>query len=249
MEAIPKQRIDDIVYDRLLANIQAGTWKSGEKIPSEPELCRMLNVSRISVRSAIQRLRAIGLVEVKQGKGTYVISPEEIFSFSDSTQVLDLTEKEFNEINDLREAIETKSIQLVIEQNGKANLSGVETAYMNMKEALRNRDYEEYTRNDYLFHLSIVIAANNDIFIQIMNIVKKQYYKYFRELNKFMFDDSKSAEALIKNSGGPSDSHTILYNYLTGKQEVDGKDLVKTFTSGNKKRFAAYLRKRGQTEG
>jgi DNA-binding FadR family transcriptional regulator len=45
MEAIPKQRINDIVFERLLSNIRSGIWKSGEKIPSEPELCNILNVS------------------------------------------------------------------------------------------------------------------------------------------------------------------------------------------------------------
>jgi DNA-binding FadR family transcriptional regulator len=246
MEAIPKQRINDIVFERLLSNIRSGVWKSGEKIPSEPELCGILNVSRISVRSAIQRLRGIGLVDVRQGKGTFIIDPQDIYNFADSNQILNLTEKEFNEINDLREALETKAIQLVMDQKGKADLKAVETAYFNMKAALKSRNHEEYSKNDYLFHLSIIIASNNEIFVRVINTVKEQYYKYFWELNKFIFEDSVSAAAFFKNLESPNESHTILYNYLTGKRNVKPSDLMRTFTSGNKKRFVSYLRRRNK---
>ena len=65
---ITKQRMDAAVYDALLADIKNGTWKSGEKLPSETDLGQRMGVSRVTVRAAIQRLQAIGLVEVKHGK-------------------------------------------------------------------------------------------------------------------------------------------------------------------------------------
>ena len=64
---ITKQRMDAAVYDALLADIKNGTWKSGEKLPSETDLGQRMGVSRVTVRAAIQRLQAIGLVEVKHG--------------------------------------------------------------------------------------------------------------------------------------------------------------------------------------
>ena len=53
MQPITQERIDDLVYRQLLDNIKTNVWKSGEKLPSENELCVQLNVSRISVRAAI----------------------------------------------------------------------------------------------------------------------------------------------------------------------------------------------------
>ena len=75
MEPILRQRVEDIVYEKLLTNIRENVWKSGEKIPSENDLCTLLGVSRVSVRSAIQRLKALGLLEVKHGKGSFVAVP------------------------------------------------------------------------------------------------------------------------------------------------------------------------------
>ena len=155
---ITKQRMDAAVYDALLADIKNGTWKSGEKLPSETDLGQRMGVSRVTVRAAIQRLQAIGLVEVKHGKGTYVVKPEEIYDMSNFERELDLTEKEFNEINALREAIEIQSIRLIMQQE-RVDLEAIGSAYFGMKRALAERNYEEYTKQDYMFHLSIILAS------------------------------------------------------------------------------------------
>ena len=84
----------------------------------------------------------------------------------------------------------------------------------------------------------------NDIFIQIINIFKNMYYKYFQELNKFMFENTKESEALLQSSLSSSDSHSKLYHYLTHQNDLDLNELMTTFTDGNKKRFQSYLQKR-----
>ena len=243
INTITKQRMDAAVYDALLADIKNGTWKSGEKLPSETDLGVKMGVSRVTVRAAIQRLQAIGLVEVKHGKGTYVVKPEEIYDMSNFERELDLTEKEFNEINALREAIEIQSVRLIMAQE-HVDLEAIGSAYFGMKRALQDRNYEEYTKQDYMFHLSLILASGNDIFIQIINIFKNTYYKYFQELNKFMFENTKESEALLQSSLSSSDSHSKLYRYLTRQSDLDLNELMTPFTDGNKKRFQSYLQKR-----
>lgn len=56
----------------LLGSIQNGTWKAGDLLPSEPELARMFQVSRTTVRQAIGDLAASGYVVRQQGRGTFV---------------------------------------------------------------------------------------------------------------------------------------------------------------------------------
>ncbi|MED1471644.1 GntR family transcriptional regulator [Bacillus salipaludis] len=64
------------LYDQLKQNIKdaidKGTYKQGEKLPNETELCEIFGVSRITVRRAIQELADEGFLERKQGKGTFV---------------------------------------------------------------------------------------------------------------------------------------------------------------------------------
>ena len=53
-------------------DIEQGIYQTGERLPSEPELIRQYEVSRITVRQALDELEAEGLVIRRHGKGTYV---------------------------------------------------------------------------------------------------------------------------------------------------------------------------------
>ncbi len=61
-------QLQEIFHD----NIDEGIWKSGEQIPTENELCKMYDVSLITVRKALKQLELEGLIKCFQGKGTFV---------------------------------------------------------------------------------------------------------------------------------------------------------------------------------
>lgn len=65
-----------LLMDALLARIRTGTYRVGERIPSEPQLQAEFGVSRVTVRRAIDELARKGLLRKEQGRGTYVYSPE-----------------------------------------------------------------------------------------------------------------------------------------------------------------------------
>ena len=69
---VPKVNVSKTTFDILFRNIMDGTWKTGEKIPSENELKNSLMVSRHTIRSAIANLNMLGILETRQGDGNYV---------------------------------------------------------------------------------------------------------------------------------------------------------------------------------
>jgi GntR family histidine utilization transcriptional repressor len=60
------------IKDHLLAEIHAGTWREGDVIPSEQELAKQFNVSRMTVNRAVRELTAEQVLTRVQGSGTYV---------------------------------------------------------------------------------------------------------------------------------------------------------------------------------
>src|SRR5690625_5566566 len=56
----------------LVARITSGQWGPGTKIPSEPELCEIFDVSRITVRNALSSLVQRNMLVRERGKGTFV---------------------------------------------------------------------------------------------------------------------------------------------------------------------------------
>src|SRR3954471_16408761 len=67
----PLQRYEQIA-ERLAADIRSGLLAPGERLPSERELARALEVSRASVREALAALQLRGVVETRPGAGTFV---------------------------------------------------------------------------------------------------------------------------------------------------------------------------------
>lgn len=66
------------LYDNIRKQISAGVYKPGDKIPSEGDLCKEFNVSRITVRNALNELVKQDILCKKRGKGTYVTIPAKI---------------------------------------------------------------------------------------------------------------------------------------------------------------------------
>lgn len=69
IESVP---LYQMVRERLISQIEDGTWKPGAALPSEFQLGDLLGVSQGTVRKALNDLESLGVVERKQGRGTYV---------------------------------------------------------------------------------------------------------------------------------------------------------------------------------
>lgn len=194
MKPIPKQRIDDSVYKQLSENIRKGTWQSGEKLPSESELCRIFQVSRVSIRSALQRLHALGLIEVKRAKGSFVCGAADLFDFSQLNFPINLRLDEFIEIQELHRMLEASSIETLFKKNQPMDLGDLNNALEGMSAAAAKQDMQEFNNHDHVFHMSIILAAGNSKLIQIAQIFRLDLYRLFNESNKL----------LLRGETGPS---------------------------------------------
>lgn len=247
MQPIAKQRIDDSVYKQLLDNIKSGVWKSGEKIPSENDLCEILQVSRVSVRSAIQRLQSIGVVEVHRGKGTYVCQNEDLFDYSGFSETINLSQDEYKEINELREAIENRAVQILASKAGTFSTELIQKAFDNMCKAAEKLDYKELTYHDLAFHNAIIIASENSRFVQIMRIFQEDYYRVLLETNKLMLRDYPDESKVRQHFQDCLDNHKNLIKALEDKHG-DAMSEQDKFLQRNKERMEFFYKKNGNAD-
>src|SRR5215216_7718561 len=68
----------DQVIAQLRGQIATGEWPVGSRIPTEPELVELLGVARNTVREAVRALAHNGLLDIRQGSGTYVVATSEL---------------------------------------------------------------------------------------------------------------------------------------------------------------------------
>ncbi|WP_439030510.1 FadR/GntR family transcriptional regulator [Gordonia terrae] len=71
-EPVSQQTAPEIVFDQIVEGVLSGDLSAGEALPSERELARILGVSRPTVREALKRVAAAGLVTIRQGDGARV---------------------------------------------------------------------------------------------------------------------------------------------------------------------------------
>src|ERR1044072_4487498 len=73
-----RSALADQVISQLRAQITSGDWPVGSRIPTEPELVEQLGVARNTVREAVRALARNGLLDIRQGAGTYVVAHSEL---------------------------------------------------------------------------------------------------------------------------------------------------------------------------
>lgn len=197
LKSVQKHNIVDVIYEQMKKNIQDGIWEPGCKLPSEPVLTATFQVSRVSVRSAVQKLRDLGVVVTHHGKGTYVTRDVTRYgAFNNNQPILHLSQEEFDHMRVFRQTVEFRCMELAVQNATDDDIKELEKALNRM--LVNKDDYKKYSLADYDFHLAIVKASHNSIFIHVMESLKGIYVYYLEELNRVLGITLESVEAHIK---------------------------------------------------
>ncbi len=152
------QKLSDKVSARIRKDIQDGKYKAGDKIPAEPELMKIYEVGRSSIREAIKSLTMSGILKVQQGSGTFVNEISPVENMAERLRVAD-----FDEINAVRKLLELEIVKLAVEHHTKAQLREMEQQLTLRKQAIINEDRQACANADIAFHVAIANASQNKV--------------------------------------------------------------------------------------
>lgn len=166
-----KQRLSDMVTDELLAMIR-NEYPTGSRIPTEDKLCKMFSVSRVTIREAVTNLKSKGILEVRQGDGTYVKSLSPLSVVEPLVSLLSLKNVEIEKIYDVRILIEVKAAGICAE----IGLSDEDTDRIvhlmdEMNQMAIDKKIYEYNKLDLEFHKTIVRCSGNEILYTINELL------------------------------------------------------------------------------
>ncbi|MDR7318189.1 FadR/GntR family transcriptional regulator [Brevibacillus nitrificans] len=149
------------IVEQLAKRVETGDWKVGERIPPEPELVEQLGVSRNTLREAVQALIHTGMLEARQGDGTYVRSSSE---FGAAMQRR-LQRSAVFEILEVRYGLEREIARLAALRRSSSDLANIREK---LEQAYRVfQDVDAYVRADVAFHIAIVEATKNSVMIDL----------------------------------------------------------------------------------
>ena len=148
-----KYSLVDEAYKRIKEELLSQKFSEGSKIPSENQLCKQLNVSRVVVREALSRLRNEKLIITYQGKGSYLANPNNFIRYQ-NTGVFDF--ETFRAVMDFRTGIESVAVKLAVQNADDKDLSAVKEIHKKMVNG-----EQDFNQLDYDFHYAIIKASKN----------------------------------------------------------------------------------------
>lgn len=160
LSSTSRKPIPDLIGDRILELVRSGDLPPGKRLPTEPELARMLGVARSSLRTALQRLQAHGVVAVERGRGWFV-SHEPDRSAADLMRDR-MVERDFDilDVMEVRIALEGAAAALAASRASQGKLDEIQKLARSHQEVALD-DPAAVLRTDEEFHEAIVEGSGN----------------------------------------------------------------------------------------
>lgn len=179
----------DKVYKQIVSMISNGTLRPSEKLPSEREMASDLEISRQSVREALYRAETMGLIEVRQGEGSFVRSTVGESLGSPLAILLEEQAETVFEFLEIRKVIEGWCAEKAAIEADAVDLRKIrEVLDKMMKLSTANKKWEE---TDMAFHFAVVAATHNVIAMHIMEALKVGFDTFFDFRQHFSKADEK----------------------------------------------------------
>jgi DNA-binding FadR family transcriptional regulator len=166
----------DTVLEQLQCLLASGTYKEGEKIPPEMELGAMLGVSRTAIREAVKVLSKAGLLEVQQGRGTFVAR------HVPSSEPLDqrLHRANLQDIFEVRRMLDVGIAELAPLRRTNDDLKKMRKFLKKRMEAQKAGDHRACVDHDIDFHQAMAQASKNqvlaDMFSAFSDVLRSALY-------------------------------------------------------------------------
>ncbi|MBE1555966.1 FadR/GntR family transcriptional regulator [Sporosarcina limicola] len=206
---IRTRKIYEEVTDSLLNLIKTGRLKPGDKLDSVEQLAKNFDVSRSAVREALSGLRAMGLLEMKHGEGTYITHFDASNFLLPVAAALVMERDDVKELSQVRKILEVGAAGLAAISHSEEDLLPMEQALQAMRDA--NGEGELGEKADLEFHLAIANATHNQMLINLMGSVSDIMVEAMREARKLIFHSEKGHANLLKE-------HQLIFDAIKGKQ-------------------------------
>ncbi|WP_282784181.1 MULTISPECIES: FCD domain-containing protein [unclassified Nocardia] len=161
MQPVRRTSLIAQVTEQLRAEIRSGRWPVGSRIPTEPELTELTGTGRNTVREAVQALVHAGMLERRQGSGTYVISTSNLGAtlnqyFADAQE---------RDILELRRALDTTAAALAARRRDEADIADLRRL-LEERRLSWDDDNPVAIEADLQLHRAIVAASHNAVYLE-----------------------------------------------------------------------------------
>jgi DNA-binding FadR family transcriptional regulator len=217
------------LYEQIADNLEQAIIRSGkkiEKLPSEQELCKRFDVSRTVVREALKVLKERGLIQSRNGEGSYITKPKTDTISNAINRIIQMDNIDNDDLHNMRLILETAGVRLAAIHASSGDIEKLESILEKMSDP--SLPLDERIQLDAEFHNTIGIASRNELlgmFCRVMIIL----------LNDYMVKGASGDDGIRKTHNqhrqvldalkqkDPDKAEKAVRNHLTAARENVGK--------------------------
>jgi len=196
VEARPKGRLSDAVSAEIERRILDGRLKPGDPLPAERDLAKQMAVSRASLREALLKLQARGILEVRRNAG-YTIAEATSPSLTDPLlRLMENHPKAVSDVLELRQGLETLTAALAAMRANAEDVDAIREAADRAQSAQLDGDAAAAADWDARFHLAVADASHNVALVHVMRGLFTVMRENVRRAREALFRREDAAEPL-----------------------------------------------------
>lgn len=223
---ITTKRSDVLILDALTRYMAHSGAVPGSRLPSERLLAEKLGVSRNTVREALKRWEALGIISRKKGSGTFL---QVDLSINDSFLSLRFKNDSANMLHalEVRRIIETESCVLAALRANEEDFNEIERCLEEMERV--HLSVGSAGTEDWAFHTSIYRASGNPLLLQMLNGIYDTLHAFFESPpEQALFSDSFPLHRQLFDAIRQRDTHAArsLCHQILDITERDMKEVI-----------------------
>ncbi len=194
---VKPKKIYEIIAEHLTEMIKNGEVNPGDRLASVQQLAEDFNVGRSAVREALSALKAVGLVEIRQGEGTFVKKIDHDLAGYAIPSVAFLKQEDLRQLFEIRKIVETGAASIAAANRTADDIVEMNKILEEMKRA--EGDGEIGEKSDVEFHMAIVRSTKNDMLYKLLETVSDTMQVSMLEARKmFIFSESDKMKKLYE---------------------------------------------------
>lgn len=217
LKPIKPKRISDQVFEQIRELIYKGEFKPGQQILPERELAVSMAVSRTSVRNAINKLVTMGLLEHRQGQGTFVSLPDARRG-NPLAAAMATEEATLDDLLEVRIGLECNAAMLAAQRATKNDIVSMERSLDEMVENLEATG-KISTESDAAFHMAVAFATKNPVLIHLMRNFYDFLFIGIKKNLAHMYQDQARLEDVLEH-------HQQVFNAIRGREPQEAFDAM-----------------------
>jgi DNA-binding FadR family transcriptional regulator len=197
MELTPltKRNHYEEITEQLKRRILDGQLQVGDKLPSTKELSERFGVGRSTTREALSALKAMGLIEIRQGGGCTVIRSHPAEGTVPELESLRVNRETLLELIEVRQSLEVSIASLAAEKRTEADLAALGDIVRRMERSVG--DDLEGERTDVAFHQTLVAATHNGMMSRLFDSIMTPMEQAIREVRRVQLYANRSVASRL----------------------------------------------------